>query len=123
MTAMPVTSRALIGLAGLAGAAGVALAAAASHAGGEALLRPASMICLAHAPAILALAALQDRLRLATVSAWLMLVGTLLFAGDLVSRHFIGSGLFPMAAPSGGMTLIGGWLMGAIGALLPQKSA
>ncbi|QLF71065.1 DUF423 domain-containing protein [Peteryoungia desertarenae] len=123
MSPIKASSRALIAIAGLAGAAGVALAAAASHAGGEALLRPASMICLVHAPAILALAALQDRLRLATVSAWLLVVGTLLFAGDLVSRHFVGSGLFAMAAPTGGMTLIAGWLVGTIGALLPQKSA
>lgn len=114
--------RALTALAAIIGAAGVALAAAASHAGGEALLRPASMICLSHAPAILALMALHGRLRLAVMSAGLLSLGSLLFAGDLVARHFIGSGLFPMAAPTGGMTLITGWLAAAVGALMPARN-
>jgi uncharacterized membrane protein YgdD (TMEM256/DUF423 family) len=107
--------------AGLIGAAGVGLAAAASHAGGEALLRPASTICLAHAPALLALALAGDRLRLVSLAAVVMAVGTLLFAGDLVARHFLGSGLFPMAAPTGGLALIGSWLTVAVGAVLTRK--
>ncbi|NBB51380.1 DUF423 domain-containing protein [Rhizobium sp. CRIBSB] len=107
--------------AGLFGAAGVALAAAASHAGGEALLRPASTICLAHAPALLALALAGERIRLSTAAALGMIIGTLLFAGDLVARHFLGSGLFPMAAPTGGMTLIASWLVLAIGAVLTHR--
>lgn len=108
--------------AGLIGAAGVGLAAAASHAGGEALLRPASTICLAHAPALLALALAGDRIRLAGLVAIGMTIGTLLFAGDLVARHFLGSGLFPMAAPTGGLALIGSWLTLAIGAALPRNN-
>jgi uncharacterized membrane protein YgdD (TMEM256/DUF423 family) len=108
--------------AGLIGAAGVGLAAAASHAGGEALLRPASAICLAHAPALVALSIAGDRVRLAALVAVGMTLGTLLFSGDLVARHFIGSGLFPMAAPTGGMTLIVSWLVLCAGALLPQRN-
>ncbi|UJW74440.1 DUF423 domain-containing protein [Rhizobium sp. SL42] len=108
--------------AGLFGAAGVALAAAASHAGGEALLRPASTICLAHAPALLALAVAGRSLRLGSLSGVLMTIGTLLFAGDLVSRQLAGSGLFPMAAPTGGLTLIGAWLLVAVGAALPRRA-
>ncbi|WP_159950619.1 DUF423 domain-containing protein [Rhizobium sp. 18065] len=108
--------------AGLIGAAGVALAAAASHAGGEALLRPASTICLAHAPALLALAVAGRSVRLGSLSGAMMTVGTLLFAGDLVSRQFAGSGLFPMAAPTGGLTLISAWLLLAVGAMLPRRA-
>jgi uncharacterized membrane protein YgdD (TMEM256/DUF423 family) len=107
--------------AGLIGAVGVGLAAAASHAGGEALLRPASTICLAHAPALLALALAGERIRLTALVAIGMTIGTLLFAGDLVARHFLGSGLFPMAAPTGGLALIGAWLTLALGAVLPRK--
>jgi uncharacterized membrane protein YgdD (TMEM256/DUF423 family) len=107
--------------AGLIGAAGVGLAAAASHAGGEALLRPASTICLAHAPALLALALAGDRLRFVSLAALVMTAGTLLFSGDLVARHFLGSGLFPMAAPTGGLALIGAWLTLALGAVLLRK--
>lgn len=108
--------------AGLIGAAGVGLAAAASHAGGEALLRPASTICLAHAPALVALSLAAGRLRLSSLAAVGMVLGCLLFAGDLVARQLLGTGLFPMAAPTGGMTLIASWLLLAIGALLPSRS-
>lgn len=111
-----------VAAAGLIGAAGVALAAAASHAGGEALLRPASTICLAHAPALIALSVAAERVRWSGLAASAMALGTLLFAGDLVSRHFAGNGIFPMAAPTGGMTLIAAWLVLVIGALLPQRS-
>jgi uncharacterized membrane protein YgdD (TMEM256/DUF423 family) len=106
--------------AGLIGAAGVGLAAAASHAGGEALLRPASTICLAHAPALLALSLASGRLRFSAIAALGMMIGTALFAGDLVTRHFLGSGLFPMAAPTGGLALIASWLVLAVGAVLPR---
>lgn len=114
-------SRWTVVLSGLIGAAGVALAAAASHAGGEALLRPASSICLAHAPALLALALGGNRLRFGSPVALVMAAGTVLFSGDLVARHFLGSGVFPMAAPTGGLALIGSWLTLAIGAALPRR--
>jgi uncharacterized membrane protein YgdD (TMEM256/DUF423 family) len=107
--------------AGLLGAAGVGLAAAASHAGGEALLRPASTICLAHAPALVALSVAGERVRLARLVALGMLLGTVLFAGDLVARHFLGSGLFPMAAPTGGLTLIASWLLLASAATIRRR--
>lgn len=106
--------------AGLIGASGVGLAAAASHAGGEVLLRPASMICLAHAPALIALALATDRVRFAPLAAIGMTVGTALFAGDLVARQFLGTGLFPMAAPTGGLTLIASWLVVAAGGLVTR---
>ncbi|MBX9466564.1 MAG: DUF423 domain-containing protein [Rhizobium sp.] len=108
--------------AGLIGAAGVGLAAAASHAGGEALLRPASTICLAHAPALIALALAGEKIRLSGLAALGMSIGTLLFSGDLVARHFLGTGVFPMAAPTGGMTLIASWLLLAIAAMVSPRS-
>lgn len=79
-------------LAGLIGAAGVALAAAATHMGG-ALLGPASAMCLAHAPAMLALFAAHRHLRPATGAGLLMGLGTVLFAGDLVLKEFFWRGL------------------------------
>jgi uncharacterized membrane protein YgdD (TMEM256/DUF423 family) len=33
-----------------------------------------------------------------------------LFAGDLSLRQYAGHSLFPMAAPTGGMVMIAGWL-------------
>lgn len=109
-------------LAGLIGAAGVALAAAATHMGG-ALLGPASAMCLAHAPAMLALFAAHRLLRPATDAGLLMGLGTVLFAGDLVLKEFFGVGLFPMAAPSGGILMMLGWLLAGLGAFMPQPKA
>lgn len=111
----------LVSLAGLVGALGVALAALASHAGGEALLRPASIICLTHAPALLALGLIGLRLKLGFTAGLGIAAGTLLFSGDLVARHFLGSGLFPMAAPTGGITLILSWLALTLSGLLSRR--
>ncbi|MBY3383437.1 DUF423 domain-containing protein [Rhizobium laguerreae] len=105
--------------AGLFGVAGVALAALAAHGGGEASLAAStSAMCLAHAPALLALALGNVRLRTAWLAGLLMIVGTLLFAGDLVTLRFSGSGLFPYAAPTGGWAMMLGWLAVAAGAVL-----
>lgn len=110
--------RALPFLAGLLGAAGVALAAAASHLDDTRLIGNASLMCLVHAPSLIAISLLAVRNRLAWVSGWMLALGTLLFAADLVVRHAFQHGLFPMAAPSGGMLMIGGWLVLTIGSLL-----
>ncbi|TCL74535.1 DUF423 domain-containing protein [Rhizobium sp. BK251] len=106
-------------LAGLLGFAGVALAAVAAHGGGDAQLpASASAMCLAHAPALLALAIGASKIRIAWLAGLLIGVGTLLFAGDLVSLRFAGSGLFPLAAPTGGFTMMFGWLAVAAGSVM-----
>ncbi|EPE97226.1 DUF423 domain-containing protein [Rhizobium grahamii] len=108
--------------AGLFGFAGVALAAAAAHGGGEAhLVASASTMCLAHAPALLALAIGAERLRTAWLAGILIGAGTLLFAGDLVALRYAGSGLFPMAAPTGGFAMMFGWLAIAAGAFFHRS--
>ncbi|MBP1848652.1 DUF423 domain-containing protein [Rhizobium halophytocola] len=122
MTAFDRFTLPVIFVAGLVGAAGVALAAAGAHLGG-ALIGPASTMCLAHAPAMLALAALSSaRLRTAIPSALLLGIGTLLFSGDLTFKQFYGESLFPMAAPTGGMMVIIGWLVAAVGVFLPPRT-
>ncbi|MGO6691412.1 DUF423 domain-containing protein [Rhizobium johnstonii] len=109
--------------AGLFGVAGVALAALAAHGGGEAnLAASASAMCLAHAPALLALALGNVRLRTAWLAGLLMIVGTALFAGDLVTLRFSGSGLFPYAAPTGGWAMMLGWLAVAAGAIFRVRT-
>lgn len=115
-------------LAGLVGAAGVALAALSTHAyAGTSLNVAASMLSL-HAPALLALAFGRGSgmlaPRLADLAAIALLVGLLFFSGDLACRAFIGSTLFPMAAPIGGVLLIGGWLLIALSGLVgrPDRS-
>jgi uncharacterized membrane protein YgdD (TMEM256/DUF423 family) len=113
--------RGLIVVAGLMGAAGVALAAMAAHQADAARLAPASSMLLFHAPALLAAVLLGERGLVGRVpgllAAFGLAAGAMLFAGDLVLRHFAGHGLFPMAAPTGGMLLIAGWLALAVAAL------
>ncbi|CDZ28214.1 DUF423 domain-containing protein [Neorhizobium galegae] len=103
---------------GLMGAAGVALAAAASHGGDTVFLGSASTMCLAHAPVLLGLYLGYRYFRTATLAALVLGLGTIVFAGDLVSRHYLGDRLFPMAAPVGGTGMMLGWLIVAAGAFL-----
>ncbi|MGG7516519.1 DUF423 domain-containing protein [Allorhizobium undicola] len=111
--------RLLVLFAGLFGACGVGLAAAAAHvSGGANLLAPASAIALAHAPSVLGLYLAVKHLKTALAAAWIISVGVLLFCGDLVVRQWTGHSLFPMAAPSGGICMMLGWIVVAAGAFL-----
>ncbi len=112
--------RLFIFVGGLFGLAGIALSAAAAHVGDERLLGGAAAMCIAHGPALLALGLAGDRLKTALPAGILMIVGNLLFSGDLLARHFLGSGLFPMSAPSGGITMMAGWLAVAVGAVFKR---
>lgn len=107
-------------LSGVLGASGVTLAAAATHTGATVLLGNASAMCLAHAPVLLGLYLGWDRIKTALPTALLLGLGTALFAGDLVSKHFTGESLFPMAAPAGGLGMIFGWLALAASAFFPS---
>lgn len=97
---------------GLCGAAGVALSAAAAHAGGVNTGTAASFL-LMHAGAFLAVG-LARASRPMRIAATVVLVGLVLFAGDLLARDFIGTRLFPMAAPTGGTLMILGWIAVAV---------
>jgi uncharacterized membrane protein YgdD (TMEM256/DUF423 family) len=110
--------------AALMGAAGVALWAYAAHrGGGGSSLVTAAQFLLVHAPAVMAFTAcrklgLANVLLLQFASAGLIL-GTSLFAGDIAARALLGGGLFPYAAPAGGMTLVVGWLLAMAAAVWP----
>jgi uncharacterized membrane protein YgdD (TMEM256/DUF423 family) len=117
--------RLLVMIAGLMGACGVALAAAAAHGADAARLAPASSMLLFHASAVLAAALLCESGTIHPIpglaAAFGLVLGTILFAGDLTLRHFAGHGLFPMAAPSGGSLLILSWLLLAASAVWPGR--
>ena len=115
----------LLILAALLGACGIILAAAGAHAAPGAGLDSAAYMLLFHAAAVLGGAALAQQgllwrpLALLALAAWLL--GAALFSGDIALRAFASHRLFPMAAPSGGIILIIGWLAmaaAAIGAAL-----
>lgn len=117
---MTVTARSFVAIGASLGLAGVILAAAASHGEAARLLSVASAMCLAHAPALLALAVLAERLALSAWAGGLMAGGTVLFATDLVFSHMTGTALLPMAAPVGGAAMVGGWAFLIVGAVLTQ---
>lgn len=111
--------RILIAVAGFCGAAGVALSAAAAHSAGPNLGIAASFL-LAHAPVFLAVGMTGgNRVMMSGTAA--LLLGVVLFCGDLVMRDYAGMRLFPMAAPAGGTIMILGWLSIAASALWPRR--
>lgn len=112
-------ARLLIFAGGLCGATGVALSAIAAH-GASTNTATAATFLLAHAPALLAIG-LIDFNALLRWAALLLVVGVSLFAADLVARDFADDRLFAMAAPTGGMLMILGWLGVAVAALFPRS--
>lgn len=112
----------LVMLACLMGAAGVALAAAAAHAAPGLGLDSAADILLFHATAVLAGAAAATAglafrpLALAALAG--LVIGALLFSGDVTLRAFAGHRLFPMAAPTGGTIMIVSWTALAVAAAI-----
>ena len=91
--------RVVLAMAGMLGAIGVMAAAGASHGGEQRNLSAIAAMGLAHGPALLA-------------------IGTAIFVGDLAVREWVGRGLFPGAAPLGGVGMIGGWLAVVVAALV-----
>ena len=113
-------SRPLLLAAGVLGASGVALSAAAAHQD-IANVATAASFMLMHAPAFLALSLLGGN-RVRNLGSWTLLIGLVIFAGDLLARAYVGTRLFPMAAPAGGVLMIGGWLLIALSALVRHES-
>lgn len=114
-------------LAALMGAAGVALAAASAHQPDASRLGSASSMLLFHASAVIGAALLTAhglaQRPLGLAASFGFALGGALFAGDLVMRQYAGHGLFTMAAPTGGTLLILSWLVLAIAAIWPRRSA
>jgi uncharacterized membrane protein YgdD (TMEM256/DUF423 family) len=114
--------QALLVLAGLMGAAGVVLAAASAHGTPGAGLDSAGYLLLFHAAAVLGgVAILHQGLisrPVGLVGLAGFVLGATLFAGDVAARAYLGHRLFPMAAPTGGLIQIAGWLIVALAALL-----
>jgi len=101
-------------LAGLMGASGIILAAASAHAAPGAGLDSAAYMLLLHATTVIGGVALVHQsllwrpLMIIVLAAWVL--GAVLFSSDIALRAFAGHRLFPMAAPTGGIILIGAWI-------------
>ena len=113
------SGRLLILAGGVCGAAGVALSAIAAH-GGSPNTASAATFLVVHAPALLIVGLIffNAVMRWAAV---LLLAGLALFAGDMVTRDFLDTRLFAMAAPAGGFLMIVGWLGIGLAALFPRR--
>ena len=118
------TLRIAVLFAGLFGAAGTGGAAYAAHGGGDASLAAiAAAIAFVHAPTLLALGLGGERLRGAAWPIFGMILGTVLFSGDLAMRLATGDRLFFNAAPAGGSILILSWLLVGVLSLCAVRSS
>lgn len=119
----------IVGLAGLTGAAGVSLAALATHRVNDPSLATAAQMLVLHAAASVGVAAHLRRVhhgpapfaKVWIVAAALFLAGSSLFAADIAARAISGARLFPMAAPTGGSSMILGWLVLALAGALSLR--
>ena len=112
---------AFTGLAGLLGASGVAVGAAAAHVGGGDLARTASEFLMVHAAAVLAgsaaALALPRSSALLVAALGLLTAGAALFGGELAAAGLLDRHPLPIAAPTGGLCLIAGWLCLSVAAI------
>jgi uncharacterized membrane protein YgdD (TMEM256/DUF423 family) len=117
----------LIALAGVMGAAGVVLTAAGAHGKPGVGLDSAGFLLLIHAAAVpggVALARQGLVMRpLGIVTLCGFVLGAGLFAADVSARAYVGSRLFPFAAPAGGLILIASWLVLVAAALASSRGA
>lgn len=126
--------RLLVFAAGIFGFAGVAAYAAAAHAfqapgEGEQLrsLTAAANMMTIHAPALLAIAALAEKLPLAArLTGAAFILGLLAFAGPLLAFAATGHRVLSLLAPVGGALLMAGWIALAVcaatGWIFPRRS-
>lgn len=113
--------RAVTAAGGLIGALGVIAAAAASHGADSRNFSAIASICLSHGPLLVALGLFGISGRWFGAAAWVLIVGTVLFAGDLLVLEKLGHSLFPLAAPIGGTAMIAGWILLSLAAVLSRS--
>ncbi len=115
---------ALLVFAGLMGAAGIVLAAASAHGAPGTGLDGAGYLLLLHAASVVGGVALFHQSMVSRTAGLIALcgfvLGAVLFAGDVAARAYLGTRLFPMAAPTGGTIMIASWLTLALAALLAR---
>lgn len=113
-------SQALMLVSGLLGATGVGMAAVGAHIGGQGAddagsraWQAASLIHLAHVPALLLIGLAADRYPKAgwPWSGWLMVAGVILFSGSIYRSGLLELNGAGSLAPVGGSALIIAWLM------------
>lgn len=123
MSETAIRDRPVLAGAGILGFCGVAAAAAGAHATGDPRLMGAvALVCLAHATALLALSLSGRRDPAFRLCALLLFSGAAVFSVDIALRALGHGRLFSMAAPSGGIAMMAGWLVLTIAAIIPRRS-
>jgi uncharacterized membrane protein YgdD (TMEM256/DUF423 family) len=121
----PAWPRAFVACAGLLGAAGVAVGAAGAHSGGGDLTRLSSEFLLIHAAVLVggsAAALSLGRTSMLLIAALgLLTVGSVLFGGELALAGLLDWRPIPLAAPTGGLCLIAGWLLLGVAAVWSSR--
>lgn len=121
VAARPAWPWAFMACAGLMGAAGVMVGAAGAHNGGGELTRISSEFLLIHAAVLVAASAvslvLGRRSAVWVMALGLLAVGAVLFSGELAMAGLLDWRPVPLAAPTGGLCLIAGWLLLAVSAV------
>jgi uncharacterized membrane protein YgdD (TMEM256/DUF423 family) len=119
-------ARIFAALGGLSGFLGVAAGAFGTHTLRDRL--PAALLAafetgaryqLVHALALIAVAWALDRTRspAVAVAGWLFVAGSVLFSGSLYALALAGAPRFGLVTPFGGVCLLAGWLVFAVGTL------
>jgi uncharacterized membrane protein YgdD (TMEM256/DUF423 family) len=122
---MPIQARIFLAIGALSALASVVVGAATTHTSNEnvavnaALLQTALQYHQFHALALLAVGLVFDRVpsRWVAAAGWLMVLGTLLFSGNLYLRSLAGYHALHAVTPFGGGAFMLGWLALAIGVL------
>jgi uncharacterized membrane protein YgdD (TMEM256/DUF423 family) len=118
-------TRILLALAGSMGAGGIAAWSAAAHLAAGTSLDTGAYMLLFHAPAIAAIAlalragALHRLFGLMAAEG--LALGVILFSADIALRSLVGTPLFRLAAPIGGVIVIAGWLLLVVAALAAPR--
>ncbi len=118
---MRIVHQALVALAGFLGMCGVAAAAAAAHMPDMPVYGVVAPILMIHAAAVVGIVALsvaQGGSGALDFAAALVGLGAALFSAAVLLPPLMDMRLFPMAAPAGGMTMMGGWLWLSVAVLL-----
>ena len=118
---LPMTwNRHLAAFAAMNGAMAVAVGAFAAHGAGpqiKTLLQTGASYQLAHAILGVACAALAPRIVLSGLAGWLVTTGGLIFCLALSFIGLLSLPAFGVVAPVGGVLMIAGWIVLAVGAL------
>ena len=61
-------------------------------------------------------------LKLARLAGYVLALGLALFSGDLARRGLSGVALAPMAAPTGGILLMIGWVLAGVAGFVRPRS-